>query len=118
MYPSVASPDVATKPRMDARTGVEQGEAMRAEVAPSKKAWRLGENRSSCTVASKEGRRNETRSRRLSPMTMATTDAVSGSTAPRAPAPAFGWGGVDWTGVSCLVERQLERWGDGRLTND
>lgn len=87
-HPSVASPEVATKPRMEASTGVEQGEAMRAEVAPSRKACRAGGKRSSCREASKEGSRKETRSRRLSPMTMATTDAVSGSTAPKEPAPA------------------------------
>lgn len=88
----MASPEVATKPRMEASTGVEQGEAMRAEVAPSKNAWRAGGKRSSWIVASKEGSRSLTSSRRLSPITMATAEAVKGSTAPRAPAPAWcGW---------------------------
>lgn len=73
---------------MDAKTGVEQGDAISAEVAPNRKACKEGGNSSNCKVASNDGRFNLIRSSRLRPMTMATTDAVSGSIDPSAPAPA------------------------------
>ena len=73
---------------MEASTGVEQGEAINAEVAPRRKAWREGGNLSNCMVASKEGSFRFIKSRRFRPITMATTEAVKGNAAPSAPAPA------------------------------